>query len=118
MYKPLVIGLLFLIILMTVPYIPSARAQLTYEETDTKVIVHGKNFEVTISKLGGVDEFLLGGSLAYRGFTIRVYGPGWSGGGYISETGTLVSSEVTKIEHGIRIKSVNRWEDLSPLFFE
>ena len=115
----LLFSLLSILILMTVPYVPSIKAQeLTYEESDTKVIVHGKNFEATISKLGGVDEFYLGGSLAYSGFTIRVYGPGWSGGGYISEEGTLVSSKITKIEHGIRIETVNRWEDLSPMFFE
>lgn len=117
-YRILLSNILLITILMAILCVPNVKAQgLTYEETDTRVLVHGKNFEATISKLGGVEEFYIGGSLAYSSFTVRVYGPGWSGGGYISDTGTLVKSEITDIENGIRIKTVNRW-DIEPMFFE
>ncbi|MCD6096361.1 MAG: hypothetical protein J7J99_07365 [Thermoprotei archaeon] len=115
--KPIIVLLLLTTIALftAFPAVTRVRAQkLQYSIEDNTITVTGPEFDIVISKGGGINEYRMGGARVLGETDIAFWGPGWSG-----FTATAWGSAPTKepdieeTDWGLKITTYSRLEAIA-----
>jgi len=108
----IILSLIALIALLSTSVL-LCRAQggkISYEVTDTDVIVRGPHFEVYISLTGGIRKYIVDDTTVLKDTAVYMWGPKWAGAGFTTYIGDVVKDpDIEMIEGGVRIITYARW---------
>ena len=108
-----------MILLSAMSSVTKVRAQLEWEVTATEVIVRTPEFEIHVSKRGGIVAYYLGGAQVLGETSLAFWGPGWSGFWQTTGEGEITKEpNIEQFEGGVKITTYCRWDIPKGLYFD